>query len=75
MWMKLLTGALSGAAAGAILAMLAGGVGSALYGLPFSGQKGFDVFLPGTLFPGLIIFAPWGACLGAVAGATYAHYR
>jgi hypothetical protein len=64
-----------GALSGLLLGVLAGGGFNALFGQPFSGLTGFEVFPDGLWFPGLVIFAPFTASIGAVLGAGVACFR
>ena len=66
---------LCGTLIGLLLGALAGGVSSALYGQPFSGATGLKVFHLGMVFPGLVIFAPVTAGIGAVLGAGFVWLR
>jgi len=65
-------GAGCGALIGLLLAVLAGGFSSTLLGQPFSGQTGLKVFPQGMVFPGLFIFAPVTAGIGALLGVIVA---
>ncbi len=72
---RVLKATLWGTLMGLLLGVLAGGVSSALYGQPFSGATGLKVFPPGMVFPGLVIFAPVTAGIGAVLGAGFGWLR
>jgi hypothetical protein len=52
-----------------LIAVLAGGLWSALVGQPFSGLRGLKVFHLGMFFPGLVILGPFAAVVGAIIGA------
>lgn len=67
--------ALWGTLIGLLLGVLAGGLSSALFGQPFSGVTGLKVFHLGMFFPGLVVFAPVTAGIGAVLGAGCVLFR
>lgn len=71
MLFRLMTLSVLGSVAGALAAVIAGGVCSVLIGQPFSGEKGLRVFPLGMYFPGLIVFGPAAASTGAIIGAVY----
>ncbi len=75
MFARLFKAALWGTLIGLLLGVLAGGLSSALYGQPFSGATGLKVFHLGMVFPGLVIFAPVTAAIGAVLGAGFVWFR
>jgi integral membrane sensor domain MASE1 len=60
--------AICGALIGLLLGAIVGGLSSALLGQPFSGQTGLKVFHLGMLFPGIVIFGPFTASIGAIVG-------
>ena len=63
-----------GAWIGLLLGVVAGGTTSAVFGQPFAGDglRGLAVFPSGMFFPGLVVFAPVTASIGAVLGAALA---
>jgi hypothetical protein len=67
--------ALWGALIGLFVGLLWGGLGSAVRGQAFSGATGMKAFLPGMLFPGLVLFAPFTAVIGAALGAGFVWFR
>lgn len=67
--------ALLGGGIGFLLGVLGGGLSSSLFGQPFSGATGLQVFHLGMFFPGLVIVAPVTAGLGAVIGAVVVWFR
>jgi gas vesicle protein len=60
--------AICGALMGLLLGAIAGGLSSSLLGQPFSGQTGLKVFHLGMFFPGIVIFGPFTASIGAIIG-------
>jgi hypothetical protein len=69
MFSRFLKFSMIGTFVGLLAAALAGGVWSALFGQPFSGERGMEVFHLGMVFPGLVIFGPVAAIIGAFIGA------
>lgn len=60
--------AVCGALLGLLLGSIIGGFSSALLGQPFSGETGLKVFPLGMFFPGIVIFGPVTAGIGAILG-------
>ena len=60
---------------GFLAAMFAGGLFSAVFGQPFSGQTGLRVFSTGMLIPGLVPLAPIGAIIGLSIGRSRSAKR
>ena len=66
--------ALRGLLMGLLLGVFAGGLSSSQFGQPFSGTTGLKVFPLGMFFPGLVVFAPVTAPIGAVLGVLFREH-